>query len=168
VYIDAAMPSAPIDPSVEKLLQHLAEHGEMLPQEGVLRRTLSLHDHWLSEEEADGATLSFTTLGSYQDYRFYLREEDRFMGLLAALFRNSNVFLLEPADGTVRPIESWSEFIAVSTRGLREQTPFLLYAKSLEALLIGAHDLNVGVYFLESQYLVAFTELALAYGLYLL
>ncbi|TGD81540.1 hypothetical protein [Hymenobacter wooponensis] len=153
---------------MEKLLQHLAEHGELLSQEGVQRRTLSSHDHWLSEEEADGASLSFGTLESLQEYRFYLQEEDRFVRLLASLFRTSEVFFVEPTSATILPLESWANFIAVSTSGLREQTPFLLYIKSLDAVLVSAYDLNVGVYFLDSQHLATVTELALGYGLHLL
>ncbi|TGE09824.1 hypothetical protein [Hymenobacter fodinae] len=162
------MPSPPPDSPALQLLQQLAAHGELLPQPGIQRRTLSLHDHWLSEEEAEEATLSFATLSSLQDYRFYLREEERFVHLLASLFRGNEILFVHPADGTVRPLVSWAEFIAVSTSGLREQTPFTLYIPSMHMLLCSAYDLNVSVYFLDDRSPIVFAELALAYGLHVL
>jgi hypothetical protein len=150
------------------LFQKLAQEGDLTPDDGIWKRVLSVHDHWLSEAEAATESISFSAFGSLQEYRFYLREEDKFVALLAALFRIGSAFYLEPSSSTVLPLESWQQLISLTTTGLREKGHFLFYFRRFQLLLASAFDLNVSAYFLDPQQQDALAELAHGYQLHLL
>ncbi|MGY2131197.1 hypothetical protein ACW9KT_03140 [Hymenobacter sp. HD11105] len=163
------MPLPPIEPAVAALLQQLSAPDALPPTvAGLPPRLLSIHDHRLSEEEAASASISFPTLASLQDYRFYRSEEDKFITLLAALFRTTEVVSYQlPPSAPAQPLETWPHLIALTTAGLREQQPFVFYIRRYHLLLASAPALTVSVYFLEPRHEAAFGELARAYGLYL-
>ncbi|UOQ65849.1 hypothetical protein [Hymenobacter volaticus] len=149
-------------------MQKLAEQGRLTSEDGIQKRVLSIHDHWLSMEEATTDAISFAVLNSLQEYRFYLREEDKFVALFATLFRNSDAFYLDTFSSTALPLEGWQKLISLTTKGLREQGKFVFYLRRFQVLLASAHDLNVAVYFLDPQQQDPFAELANGYELYLL
>jgi hypothetical protein len=162
------MPLPPIEPAVATLLQQLSAPGSpAAPVAGLPTRLLSIHDHRLSEAEAPDASLRFATLASLQDYRFYRSEEDKFITLLATLFRTTDVVYQAPHSATAQPLESWPHLIDLTTAGLREKQPFVFYIRRYHLLLASAPALSVTVYLLEPGQEAAFGELARAYGLYL-
>ncbi|MDF7812942.1 hypothetical protein [Hymenobacter sp. YC55] len=157
-----------LEPAVTALFEKLAEEGDLTPEDGIQKRILSIHDHWLSVEEAATDTISFSVFNSLQEYRFYLREEEKFVALFAALFRNSEAFYLELPGATVLPLESWRQLISLTTTGLREKGHFVFYLRRFRVLLASAYDLNVAVYFLDPHQQDPFAELATEYQLHLL
>lgn len=60
---------------VEFLLLKLAATGDLGSEDGIHKRVLSIHDHWLTEEEAVHGTLSFGLLQSLPEYRFIWRKK---------------------------------------------------------------------------------------------
>lgn len=157
-----------LEPAVTVLFQKLAEQGDLTPEDGIHKRVLSIHSHWLSEEEVATDTISFSVFNSLQEYRFYLREEDKFVALFAALFRYSDASYLALPGATISPLESLQQLISLTTTGLREKGKFVFYLRRFQVLLASAHDLNVAVYFLDPQQQNSFAELAAGYQLYLL
>lgn len=157
-----------LEPTVAVLFEKLAKEGGLTAKDGIPRRVLSIHDHWLSEEEAATDTISFSTFNSLQEYRFYLREEDKFVALFAALFRNSDAFYFDAFSARALPLEGWQQLLGLTTTGLREQRHFAFYIRRFQVLLASAHNLSVAAYFLDPQQQEAVAELASGYQLYLL
>jgi hypothetical protein len=133
----------------------------------MAKRVLSIHALPLGTDEAAEATISFRTFTNLSEYRFYLREEDKFVGLFAALFRRTDVFYLDAASPVAQPLESWQKLLDLTTTGLREKDRFLLYFRRYQLLLASAPSLHLAVYFLNPQHQATFTELARAYQLHL-
>ncbi|MBC8082481.1 MAG: hypothetical protein H7Z21_04660 [Hymenobacter sp.] len=158
---------APLEPEVTALFLKITETGDLEPEDEICKRVLSIHDHWLSEEEAR-FMLSFSTLRSWPDYRHYLKEEDKFVVLFSALFQEGDIFYFEHSDDTVVPLESWQQLVARTTTGLREKQHFLFYVRRFRLLLVSAYDLNVAVYFLAPQHQAAFADRAQKCRLHLL
>jgi hypothetical protein len=165
------MPAAALAPEIAAYMRQIAAgEDEQPPVRDLPRRVLSTHNHWLTEAEAAHDTVSFSTFQSLPEYQHYLQEEDKFVRLLAFLFRNGDVYYLseEPGVPEVCPAESLQRVLSLATAGLREQRPCVLYSGRFQVILLSAFDLNMAAYFLDPQHVPSFAERARVYDLHLL
>ncbi|SFT24469.1 hypothetical protein SAMN04487890_1229 [Mucilaginibacter polytrichastri] len=128
------------------------------------RYILSVHSHWLSEEEADEA---FKILG-IKDYRRLIDIEIKIIEFLVELNKIYKLTYFDKSEAIMYDFWDDGEFIKKAADGLREVTQFVFYAKSLDLILISGFDQDIRIFFISDGDQSPFKNLVYDNKLYLL
>jgi hypothetical protein len=162
------MPTRPVEHLPE--LTEFTEHE--LQANGYTRRTVSVFDHWLTEDEAGECRLfTYKQAAASGRKATYLAQERRFIAFYKDLF----------ADGAVRRTSVGRCIVGIAShrrwdrklkraviRSLREGGHLDAYIQSMKLRVIGGYDRSDALLFEDDLSLARVQALASAHGLFLI
>ncbi len=136
--------------------------------------TISAHDRFLNDEEADKLTLSYQVESSDRDH--YFKKEQLFIDSLVELKERYEIFLFleDYNEATKRDIgqfyefDSTVEFVKVLQSNFREMELITLCLPYRNILMVGSQDLNLVVYHSKGENISDVVSAFVNNGLHLL
>ncbi|NVO86433.1 hypothetical protein [Hymenobacter terrestris] len=148
----------------------LADTGE--PTGRYERRLIGMHDHWLTEAEADEQIIFYQGIKDEQGYNRYLSQEANLVALYLELHRCAPLQVFQESEEQFQALDDVPELIQQVTLGTREKAYYIFYSPLFDSIFTSAHDVAVVLYMLNNEakpraeYTIA--QLVKAHHLYML
>lgn len=134
-------------------------------------QTLSIFDHWLSEEEADEEIMAYVSINE-ENKQIYLERENRLLAFFEQLLSPTGSYLFiedENEDtGEYYSFSSDEELKLIMTNGIREKLRFNVLLPEFGLTVCTGYDMTFDLYFNDKEYLKKINELACECDLFLL
>lgn len=134
-------------------------------------KTLSIFDHWLSEEEASNEIMAYISINE-ENKNTYIERENRLLRFFEQLLRSiSSYFFIEDEEGDSGKYYSFSSdegLVDMVIKGIREEVRFNILLPEIGVMICTGYDMTFDLYFLNSEHYDAIFELAKSNDLFLL
>lgn len=131
---------------------------------------ISIHSHWLSQEETEAHWMTFAVLTSQSDRRWgeFMEKEEAFVQLFRILEQDHGLRLWLEKEFQGTPKGTTSDIAALCRRNVREDKFDLFVSDDLEVVILGNYDLTFPVFKISGRSWDPLRELVNSVGLYLL
>ncbi len=129
-------------------------------------KVYSIHNKWLSEEEAENSLMCFEDIGSFADYEKMKLIADKYLSLLVSLNALFGLEFIDVDKSTAKSDLSFNCLLKLSLEHIIKDKELICCIPDKDIFIVLSHDFNIYVYGLNDADVKRLREIFLKHSFY--